>query len=748
MLSDVPKATGPSPVKPSSPPPTPTPPPRVKPLIIKKKMLVSSMLRRQAIAKEITASVERVRSPGSVSSPNSVSQSSGSQVGLLKTVTDHVRGSDGVPPVVKPEPVVEPLIIRLDPVSDDNPSTAKRARIALTQKQSQARTLAQIKAETEAARMQKSQPSNNVIPVCSVSSVAQQVVSSTAPQIVQYSSVTGKPLTVPVTVVSVTSPLKVQQCHTRTLAQIKAQTQAAKGHSSVTVVHPTPVRAVLHNASVRSLLTGVSPPIKIPMQAQTRTLAQIKAQTRARAQRGAAVGQPESEQNVSQSPVVKNHPNILLTTGQSRVQSGVKSPGQTSPAKSDVSKTNNGINLQRSLAICQQELEKSLSKGSNPVSPVSQNQPSASKLLFSQDVGTIASPQSDQSVTFDTSRSSTPILSGIVTCASSPVLGQIVTLSSKGLPVISECPTTPTKQIIFVTANNVLNQNTVLFVSEPQPVRTVTSFVNKPTNIITPIPTKVLTVPAVSASATNSQGVRRITHENLRAMLAKSPPRASSAPPNNVSAASLVTIVRPASVGDSSHESQQNNPTDNHGEIVLNLNSDEINFLSNIGTATRVIRDQSPHRVIRLSASPSTPKSAVSTNISMNNVSVISSSSSVISLPTTATTTPQVVSGAETRVASLLTNPISVLPTSSISNIQRLAVSSNVATVNLQPTVASGLGSTMVTSVPVVENAPSVGQTACACSLKALVMCKKCGAFCHDDCIGPSRLCVTCLITT
>ncbi|KAK6623484.1 hypothetical protein RUM43_009336 [Polyplax serrata] len=34
----------------------------------------------------------------------------------------------------------------------------------------------------------------------------------------------------------------------------------------------------------------------------------------------------------------------------------------------------------------------------------------------------------------------------------------------------------------------------------------------------------------------------------------------------------------------------------------------------------------------------------------------------------------------------------------------------------------------------------------CACNLKAMIVCKKCGAFCHDDCIGPSKLCVTCLI--
>ncbi|XP_078254654.1 putative Polycomb group protein ASXL3 isoform X2 [Rhinoraja longicauda] len=34
----------------------------------------------------------------------------------------------------------------------------------------------------------------------------------------------------------------------------------------------------------------------------------------------------------------------------------------------------------------------------------------------------------------------------------------------------------------------------------------------------------------------------------------------------------------------------------------------------------------------------------------------------------------------------------------------------------------------------------------CSCRLKAMIMCKGCGAFCHDDCIGPSKLCVACLV--
>ncbi|NXR81470.1 ASX protein, partial [Pycnonotus jocosus] len=41
-----------------------------------------------------------------------------------------------------------------------------------------------------------------------------------------------------------------------------------------------------------------------------------------------------------------------------------------------------------------------------------------------------------------------------------------------------------------------------------------------------------------------------------------------------------------------------------------------------------------------------------------------------------------------------------------------------------------------------VEDPPSK----CYCRLKAMIMCKGCGAFCHDDCIGPSKLCVSCLV--
>nr|XP_023687977.1 putative Polycomb group protein ASXL3 isoform X1 [Paramormyrops kingsleyae] len=44
------------------------------------------------------------------------------------------------------------------------------------------------------------------------------------------------------------------------------------------------------------------------------------------------------------------------------------------------------------------------------------------------------------------------------------------------------------------------------------------------------------------------------------------------------------------------------------------------------------------------------------------------------------------------------------------------------------------------------QNSVDELQLKCSCKLKAMIVCKGCGAFCHDDCIGPSELCVACLV--
>lgn len=36
----------------------------------------------------------------------------------------------------------------------------------------------------------------------------------------------------------------------------------------------------------------------------------------------------------------------------------------------------------------------------------------------------------------------------------------------------------------------------------------------------------------------------------------------------------------------------------------------------------------------------------------------------------------------------------------------------------------------------------------CTCQTKPLIACKKCGAYCHDDCIGQTKLCGNCLVMT
>ncbi|XP_055621187.1 polycomb protein Asx isoform X5 [Toxorhynchites rutilus septentrionalis] len=44
------------------------------------------------------------------------------------------------------------------------------------------------------------------------------------------------------------------------------------------------------------------------------------------------------------------------------------------------------------------------------------------------------------------------------------------------------------------------------------------------------------------------------------------------------------------------------------------------------------------------------------------------------------------------------------------------------------------------------QHGANVATSSCSCSLNAMVICQQCGAFCHDDCIGASKLCVSCVI--
>ncbi|XP_076786124.1 polycomb group protein ASXL1 isoform X2 [Arvicanthis niloticus] len=68
--------------------------------------------------------------------------------------------------------------------------------------------------------------------------------------------------------------------------------------------------------------------------------------------------------------------------------------------------------------------------------------------------------------------------------------------------------------------------------------------------------------------------------------------------------------------------------------------------------------------------------------------------------------------------------------------------------VQLSHKASFGTGHTASLSLQMFTDSSAVESISlqCACSLKAMIMCQGCGAFCHDDCIGPSKLCVLCLV--
>lgn len=68
--------------------------------------------------------------------------------------------------------------------------------------------------------------------------------------------------------------------------------------------------------------------------------------------------------------------------------------------------------------------------------------------------------------------------------------------------------------------------------------------------------------------------------------------------------------------------------------------------------------------------------------------------------------------------------------------------------VQLSHKASFGTGHTASLSLQMFADSSAVESISlqCACSLKAMIMCQGCGAFCHDDCIGPSKLCVLCLV--
>ncbi|XP_004929361.2 polycomb protein Asx [Bombyx mori] len=67
-------------------------------------------------------------------------------------------------------------------------------------------------------------------------------------------------------------------------------------------------------------------------------------------------------------------------------------------------------------------------------------------------------------------------------------------------------------------------------------------------------------------------------------------------------------------------------------------------------------------------------------------------------------------------------------------------------TPNVVPRASSAPPANQNTNVSIARCRSVGAEDSCVCNLRAMILCKKCGAFCHDDCIGSAELCLTCFI--
>ena len=705
-ISDVPKAddihqtcSGDSPTVTSHP---------VRVSSVKKPTLVSTMLKQRSIHQNVQ---------GYSTSSNLVSRS---ETGLLmKLQTSKSQTPISEQGIVQTSAVKRPVESQNEE-SNSSASPPKRQKVILTQKQiqaqAQAKTLAQIRAQTQVARMQKSE-----------GKMIAKVTSSYIPSVVSQTISPGtEPHTKPI-VVNVSTPVSGSglRSPTRTLAQIKSQTQAAKAK----------------------------------VQGQTRTLAQIKAETKAHVHvhqqqveaqaklHAHLLAKARGGHSPNTQTIVRSLPNIVVPT-QGR-------PKQTKVLETE--KTADGVNLKRSLEICEQAkimsqkysmpsvtlLQKpnvqnvvkantSSSKasasdnlfGSYLKADIAQAHKTVSQILQDKTLAEQKIQKFTQAVTNARSKTQAVTQPKVVE-VSAPVI-TIPPTSVQNVPIISNVPTPP------------LNTSNVSFVVLPPP--TVTQ--------VTGISPAVFSVPSTRyvISSTAAAAQQNLLQQLIRSAAGSqtnvlSPQRAASAPPQQKVvtrvATPVTTLVRSASVGTSAGSLEEmdkskgnvSQKTSVPSDIILQIPSEQVNFLAKAGTALipGVNGSKSGSQQVYLSSS--------------GNQVVISPSGNVIHTPGFNGSSAQTVK---------------VIPSITVekkgNQVVNQSTKENVLVVSPEQSKNGSLKSTTVQSSNTVTLQVSKSETSshsnCACNLKGMKTCTKCGAFCHDDCIGPSKLCVTCLIAT
>ena len=191
------------------------------------------------------------------------------------------------------------------------------------------------------------------------------------------------------------------------------------------------------------------------------------------------------------------------------------------------------------------------------------------------------------------------------------------------------------------------------------------------------------------------------------------PPRASSAPPADVKSVPLVAhLARPSSVDSNVKVTLATNGTTNGGGMMPQKieHNTEVVVASGIAPAAPLIQQANlPTRPLvnpgmTFSQPPGVrvrvPHTVVGLTSSSGGVTISKIGSKIVPRPLTSRPGGQIM---------LKSHGVPLLP---------------------KPPTSNEVG----------------GSNPVACNVKAMIICKQCGNFCHNDCIGPSKVCVSCLI--
>ena len=714
----------------------------VAPLRVKppKAKLVSTMLKQKLISQNVAVSTGTAEPPDTprsrpqglrevLSAPISVASSlPATSQGLLAVSTSTIaRPTVGGKPLTLLPPtspiksdsighmqqIKRPMEVNTDPQMSP-PKRLKLSPPTSPKQQGGTRTLAQIKLQTQAARMKRVE---NVIPPRSAA--------SHVPRILQRSPTGTRTLA---QIKAQTAERRLQQGgQTRTLAQIKAQTQAAK--------------------------------LQVQQQG-TRTLAQIKAQTKA----------------VRDGQTVKHQ--IMQQKQLQQTQMGAVSPPAAASRPMTVQSSN--VAIEKSRAICQQALEKS--KQSNMISLLPKNtvistankQPAHSPAHITGGHTYALSPQMQPPTSPSTSVQQNvqsflqPAVSndsntGTLRC----MLSQPAAISNP-LPqtstIVQQEPATQVVQVpqVVQVASNPQPQTYII----AAPKNSMAAGGQDPSPCSLPVHQPATTPKRshpdsnTSPSAMQTYPHYSITHTSSTTIKLVQVRKTPNPAINKGNHKELIKALnRPASVGtvDAKPEAETENamhsppralsapPADNDKVYTVQTESDEQSTpeLVAIKQETGIIRDTT------------TWKGDHDVKPKIENL--LGNSGGMTTLAARNAMLTKAVESPAAGASQVGLNGTNGSRADGVSGLNIL--SSNGGALQLvSSSAASGAMSVLQQSMmtqaqhSASREGSGAGQPTmninCACSLKAMVMCSKCGAFCHDDCIGPSKLCVTCIITT